>query len=109
MNRVLGRLLLLFCLGGNGSAEAQEEWRSDWIVEAGFALTIDSDGFELPSAIAFVREPGREPQDPLYFVTELRGSIKVVTNDRTLHTFADDFLEIEPEAKLPAGAGLRRR
>jgi hypothetical protein len=105
MKLKLGRLLLLCCLSVNGVATAQEEWRNDWIVEEGFALAIDADGFEFPSAIAFVPEPGREPRDPLYFVTELRGSIKVVTNDRTVHTFADAFFDFEPEAELPAGKG----
>jgi len=101
----LGRLFLLCCFGAYDMAAAQAEWRDDWIVEDGFALTIDADGFEFPSAIAFVPEPGGEPQDPLYFVTELRGKIKVVTNDRTVHTFADAFFAFEPEAELPAGKG----
>ena len=40
----------------------------------------------------FVPEPGNEPNDPLYFVTELRGTIKVVTNDRSVYNFAEDFV-----------------
>jgi hypothetical protein len=100
-----GILTLLFCLGATGPLVARADWRQDWVVEAGFALAIDSDGFELPSAIAFVPAPGPGPKDPLYFVTELRGTIKVVTNDRTVHTFADALGGFEPEAELPAGEG----
>jgi len=105
MKQKLGILPLLLCLGGNGIAMAREAWREDWIVEEGFALMIDADGFEFPSAIAFVPEPGRGPKDPLYFVTELRGKVRVITNDRTVKTFADAFFAFEPEAELPAGEG----
>ncbi|MFP8874992.1 MAG: PQQ-dependent sugar dehydrogenase, partial [Myxococcota bacterium] len=67
----------------------------EWALAPGFALETDATGFELPSAIAFVPNPGPDPQDPLYFVTELRGRIKVVSNDRRVHTFAEDFFSLE--------------
>ena len=60
---------------------------TDWAVAEGFKLTLDTQGYSLPSAIAFVPNPGTASDDPLYFVTELRGTVKVVTNDRTVHTF----------------------
>src|SRR5690606_18362387 len=46
-------------------------------------------GFELPSAIAFVPQPGTGPDSPLYFVAELQGSIKVVTRDRSVYDFGE--------------------
>ncbi len=75
-------------------------WAPNWGVPEGFSITMDTDGYDLPSAIAFIPEPGPGPKDPLYFVTELRGAIKVVTNDRTVYTFAEDFFATD------AGRGL---
>lgn len=77
------------------------DWRADWAVPEGFALQIDTAGYQFPTAIAFVPEPGSAPKDPLYFVTELRGQIKVVTNDRSIYTFAEKFFQLEPEEELP--------
>jgi hypothetical protein len=66
---------------------------------------MDTQGYEFPTAIAFVPEPGDQPKDPLYFVTELRGKVKVVTNDRTVYTFAQDFFSLNPPEELPAQSG----
>ncbi|MDQ8187864.1 PQQ-dependent sugar dehydrogenase [Pelagicoccus sp. SDUM812002] len=80
---------------------AYADWKSDYKLAPGFSLSIDTEGFQLPVAIAFVPEPGPKPEDPLYFITELRGKIKVVTNDRTVHVFAEEFYPAEVEAELP--------
>lgn len=69
------------------------DWRSEWAVADGFTITLDSEGYQFPTALAFVPNPGRNPKDPLYFVTEVRGRVRVVTNDRTVHTFAEGFLQ----------------
>lgn len=58
-------------------------------VRPGYALSVDSHGFSLPTSIAFVPTPGEAPGDPLYFVAELRGAIKVVTRGRQVHRFAE--------------------
>ena len=84
---------------------AQYDWRRDWEIEEGLSLSIDSEGFRLPTAIAVVPNPGSAPKDPLYFVTELRGAVKVVTNDRTVHTFAEGFVRFRPAKELPAIEG----
>jgi hypothetical protein len=73
----------------------------EWAVEDGFSLALDSEGYRFPSAIAFVPRPGPRPEDALYFVTELRGTVKVVTNDRTIHTFAEHILSSQPARELP--------
>jgi glucose/arabinose dehydrogenase len=78
-----------------------EDWRKDWATQNGFTVDIDTDGYDLPSAIAFVPDPGPDPKDPLYFVTELRGKVKVVTNDRSVYTFADNFFQLVPKEELP--------
>ena len=81
------------------------DWRADWAVPEGFALQIDTEGYQFPTAIAFVPEPGPDPKDPLYFVTELRGQVKVVTNDRSIYTFAENFFQLQPEQELPEVEG----
>lgn len=81
------------------------EWRSDWALERNFSISIDTDGYQFPTSIAFIPDPGELPEDPLYFVTELRGKVRVVTNDRTVYTFAEGFFELAPKAELPSRAG----
>jgi glucose/arabinose dehydrogenase len=95
-------LALFACLSlGIFSARAELDWRSDWELPAGFSLKIDTEGFEFPTAIAFVPNPGPDPKSPLYFVTELRGKVKVVTRDRSIHTFAENFFHLRPDIELP--------
>lgn len=98
---------LILALMGTGmviadSAQAQDEhdWATDWAVEEGLSLTRDSEGFNLPTSIAFVPNPGSAPSDPLYFVTELRGTVKVVTNDRSVRVFTD-LTTFDPEDEFP--------
>ncbi len=81
------------------------DWRSDWAVRKGLAISRDASGFVLPTAIAFVPSPGKNPKDPLYFVAELHGTVKVVSNDRTVTTFAKDFFRldsVEVEGTFPS-------
>ncbi len=51
-------LILTAALQGPKNARGQSsqefDWRQDWAVEEGFNLSIDSDGFYLPTALAFV-------------------------------------------------------
>ena len=84
----------------DASPLAKGDWREDWSIQEGFSITEDVGGFHFPTAIAFVPEPGGAPKDPLYFVAELRGAIKVVTNDRTVYTFAEDFFRLEPRSDV---------
>jgi hypothetical protein len=88
------------CTAGSNKASQTPPWFGDWGVEEGFAISVDTEGYSLPSAIAFVPEPGDGPKDPLYFVTELRGKIKVVTNDRTIYTFAQNFFQSDQNREL---------
>ena len=91
---------------GQESAAGAFDWRDDWELADGLTMDIDSEGFALPVQVAFVPEPGAAPDDPLYFVVELKGNIKVVTNDRTVHTFAKDFLpNSQGGSFIPTGAG----
>jgi glucose/arabinose dehydrogenase len=74
----------------------------DWATEAGFTLEVDTEGFDFPTALAFVPDPGPDPEDPLYFVTELGGTVKVVTNDRSVFVFARDLFRPGDVSPLPA-------
>lgn len=106
--RLVGAAVLLASTAGVAPASGQASdsmTLSEWSVRDGLSLTVDADGFRFPTAIAFVPDPGPRPEDPLYFVTELRGTVKVVTNDRSVHTFASDFFELTPAEELPSGAG----
>jgi len=103
--RLVAALITVEASTAEESSKYEPGWRSDWATEKGFLLDIDTDGYNFPSAIAFVSEPGPGPDDPLYFVTELRGRIKVVTRDRSVHVFADNFFQLEPESELPDNAG----
>ena len=109
-----GVLLLaaMACGGGEGdaptaaeAARLQRAWVDEWSVPDSFSLAVDARGFSFPTAIAVVPEPGPGPEDPLYFVSELRGTLKVVTNDRRVHVFAEDVTELEPRRELPEEDG----
>lgn len=71
-----------------------------WGVQEGFAIEKVADGFQFPVDIVFVPEPGPRPEDVRYYVAELYGTIKAVTNDGEVVVFAEDFSGLE----LPNGA-----
>lgn len=86
-------------------ADESNDWRSEWSLDDNFDISIDTEGYSLPSGIAFVPDPGKDPKAPLYFVLELRGKVKVVTNDRSIYTFAEDFFKFTPAQELPSFSG----
>ncbi|MEW6143504.1 MAG: PQQ-dependent sugar dehydrogenase [Thermodesulfobacteriota bacterium] len=99
-------LFIALAIPPRSSPAAQNnDWMGDWSLEEGFNISIDTEGYHFPTAIAFVPEPGSGPKDALYFVTELRGKVKVVTNDRSVYTFARDFFRFEPDEELPSRSG----
>lgn len=72
--------------------------------EQGFLIEEVGAGYRLPVNIAFVPDPGPNPSDPLYYVTELYGSIQVVTRDGTKHQFATGLLDYNPQGPI-SGSG----
>ena len=102
---LVGISLAVASLGQRTIAQVPSDWREDWEVQSGFDISVDSEGFELPSSIAFVPNPGTSAKDPLYFVTELRGRVKVITNDRSVFTFAEITYDLQPTSELPAIPG----
>ena len=70
----------------------------------GFVVEPVVEGLQLPTNIAFVPNPGPNPGDPLFYVTELYGTIKVVTNDYTVSDYATGLLNFNPTGAFP-GSG----
>jgi glucose/arabinose dehydrogenase len=77
-----------------------------WIVQEGYAVepAATPGAFGLPVNIAFVPNPGPNPTDPLFYVTELYGSIKTVARNGQVSTYASGLLDYNPSGPFP-GAG----
>ncbi len=74
------------------------------VLQSGYKVEIVASGFQLPVNIAFVPNPGTDPDDPFLYVTELYGSIKVVRRDGVVGTYADSLLNFDPGGAFP-GSG----
>ena len=76
------------------------------VEELPFTFPTGEQGFRLPTNIAFVPDAirGHHPEDPLFYVMELYGSIRVVTNNFTVHTYATGLLNYNPSGPI-SGAG----
>jgi glucose/arabinose dehydrogenase len=75
-----------------------------WRLEPGYRLEAVSAALRLPVSLAFVEHPGDDPAAPRFYISELHGQIKVVTNDGRVSTFADNLLNFAPTEKFP-GSG----
>src|SRR4051794_23807927 len=77
-----------------------------WIAHEGYVLeqAATAGSFALPVNIAFVPSPGPNPTDPLYYVTELYGSIKLVTRNGAVSTYASGLLDYNPSGPI-SGTG----
>jgi Glucose / Sorbosone dehydrogenase len=94
---------VFFCRIGR-SQNPQNDLINEWAVEPGYSLKIVANGFELPTAIAVVKNPGSNSKSPKMFVTELRGNIKTIANDGSV----TDFAKVEtfaPKADWPDKSG----
>lgn len=84
-----------------GSSLIWAQGASDWDAIKDHTIKLDTKGWEFPTSIKFIKNPGKGPKDPLYYVTELRGKIKVVTNDRTIMLYAENVSNYKPSVELP--------
>jgi glucose/arabinose dehydrogenase len=77
-----------------------------WITHEGYAVepAATAGAFRLPVNVAFVPIPGPNPTDPLYYVTELYGSIKMVTRGGQVSTYASGLLDYDPTGPI-SGTG----
>src|SRR4051794_6896940 len=72
--------------------------------ETGYSVDEVAAGLQLPTNIAFVPHPGGAPDDPLLYVTELYGKIKVVANDGAVSDYATGLVNFDPTGDFP-GSG----
>ncbi len=75
-----------------------------WVASDGYRVDVVASGLQLPVNIAFVPNPGTGPTDPLYYVTELYGTIKVVRNDGVVGDYVTGLLNFDPTGFFP-GSG----
>jgi hypothetical protein len=76
-----------------------------WTVrQPGYKVEIVATNLQLPVNIAFLPNSGEHPNDPLLYVTELRGTIKLVTRDGTVTDYATNLLNYDPGPAFP-GSG----
>ena len=73
-------------------------------LEPGYRVEVVAEGLQLPVNIAFVPNPGTDPDDPQFYVTELYGQVKVVLNDGTMLDYATGLLNFNPTGNFP-GSG----
>lgn len=74
------------------------------VLQPGFEVELSATGFQLPVNIAFKPNAGPNPSDPYYYVTELYGTIKVVSRDGTVSDYATGLLNFDPTGAFP-GSG----
>jgi glucose/arabinose dehydrogenase len=72
--------------------------------QPGFIIEEVAGDFQLPTNIAFVPNPGPNPTDPLFYVTELYGTIKVVRRNGLTTDYATNLLNFNPTGAFP-GSG----
>jgi glucose/arabinose dehydrogenase len=72
-----------------------------WTARPGYVVEEFASGFQLPVNIAMVPDPGPHLGDPLFYVTELYGGIKVVTRDGVVRDYATDLLNYNPNGVFP--------
>lgn len=76
-----------------------------WVASRpGFAIDVVAVGLQLPVNIAFVPNPSSQPGSAKFYVTELYGTIKVVTNAGTVGNYASGVINYTPSGAFP-GSG----
>ena len=75
-----------------------------WIAQSGYKVELVATGFQLPVNIAFLPNPGPQPSDPLFYVAELYGQIKVVSREGTITDYATGLLNFNPTGAFPGSA-----
>jgi aldose sugar dehydrogenase len=74
---------------------------SNWWVFPGFSIETVLAGLDLPANISFVPHPKAGPKDPLLYINELYGQVKVMTNDGSVFEYASGLLNYDPDYKFP--------
>ena len=74
------------------------------VLQPGFRIEEFASGFRLPVNIAFIPNATGNPDEPLFYVTELYGTIKVVLGNGTVIDYATGLLNFNPTGDFP-GSG----
>lgn len=72
--------------------------------QSGYVVEPFVTGFQLPVNIAFVPNPGPNPGDVYFYVTELYGTIKMVTRSGQVSDYKTGLLNFPPTGAFP-GSG----
>jgi PKD repeat protein len=72
--------------------------------QLGYVVETVATGFQLPVNLAFLPNPGPQATDPLYYVSELYGTIKVVARNGAVSDYATGLLNFNPTGNFP-GSG----
>ena len=80
------------------------------LLQPGYRLEEVTDELQLPVNVAFLPDPGPEPSDPLLYVTELYGTIKVISRDGAGQRLRERAAQLRPDGTVPRlrGAGADR-
>ncbi len=106
MKQICNLIIIGISVGAYSTqVSASVDQRDQWAIAPGYSLEIVADDFLQPVMIAMVPHPGPKPEDPYCFVTELNGTVRVVSNNGESHVFAKDFFKIETTKNLPEPAG----
>jgi glucose/arabinose dehydrogenase len=84
--------------------ELRREAAVPWTVAPDFQADVVARGFTLPVSIAFIPEPGPDPGDPLFYVAELYGTLKVVRRNGEVSDYTTQILDFTPTGVFP-GSG----
>ena len=59
---------------------------------SGFEVEVFATGLDLPVNIAMVPEPDNDPDAPLFYVSELYGQVKAITNSGKVSRHTEELL-----------------
>jgi glucose/arabinose dehydrogenase len=85
----------------NLARAAETPWR---VFDSGYVVERVASGLQLPVNIAFVPNPAPDQDAPLFYITELYGTIRVILRNRTMGTYAAGLLNFDPTGVFP-GSG----
>jgi glucose/arabinose dehydrogenase len=74
------------------------------VLEPGYRVERVVTGLQLPVNLAFVPDPLPDADAPIYYITELYGSIRAVLRDGSLRDYATGLLNFDPTGVFP-GSG----
>ncbi|HEY6211129.1 MAG TPA: PQQ-dependent sugar dehydrogenase [Vicinamibacterales bacterium] len=80
---------------------ADTPWR---VADSGYVVERVASGLQLPVNIAFVPHPLIADDAPIFYVTELYGTVKVVLRNGAVRVFASNLLNFNPTGVFP-GSG----